>query len=353
MWPMTNELRQIEQAMKEVSSKLLYRRYQVIYLHLQGYKNVEIARIVSLTPHTVGIQIKKYKENGLDGLLPLPKPGCPRKLSPEQEAELIDTVINKTPTDIGIEPYMTWDCKLLCIWVKQTFGVSFSKGGVRDMLLRLGFSYTRPTYSLAKASQEKQKEFIQTFEELKNLIRGEIDHLLFQDESSIRDYQSLVSNWFLKGKQRIIPTYGKHQSVKLIGVLNYEPGHVYVQEEERYTADIFLDFLKNVLKQYPTGKIVIILDNARIHHAKLIQPFLEEHKSRLKLVFLPPYIPELNLIEGLWKWLKKSVIHNVFYKSVTEIKKAVQGFFESINQRPIEVIRRLREKMYIIYLFIY
>lgn len=168
MRPMTNELRQIEQAMKEVQSKSLYRRYQVVYLHLQGYKNVEIARIVSLTPHTVGIQIKKYKENGLDGLLPLPKPGCPRKLSPEQEAELIDTIIHKTPADVGIEPYMTWDCKLLCIWVKQTFGISFSKGGMRDMLLRLGFSYTRPTYSLAKASQEKQKEFIQTFEELKN-----------------------------------------------------------------------------------------------------------------------------------------------------------------------------------------
>ena len=106
-------------------------------------------------------------------------------------------------------------------------------------------------------------------------------------------------------------------------MLNYETGYVYVQEEERYTADIFLEFLKNVLKQYPTGKLVIILDNARIHHAKLIQP----------------------LIEGLWKWLKKSVIHNVFYKSVAEIKKAVQDFIEYINQRPLEIIRRLCEKM--------
>ncbi len=59
---------------------------------------------------------------------------------------------------------------------------------------------------------------------------------------------SLVSHWFLKGKQRMIPTYGKHQSVKVIGVLNDETGHVYVQEEERYTADIFSEILKNVLK---------------------------------------------------------------------------------------------------------
>ncbi len=169
--------------------------------------------------------------------------------------------------------------------------------------------------------------------------------LLFQDESSIRDYQSLVNNWFPKGKQRIIPTYGNNKSVKLIGILNYETGHVYVQEEERYTADIFLEFLKKVLKQYPTGKIVMILDNARIHHAKLIQPFLNEHKNRLRLIFLPPYSPELNLIEGLWKWLKQSVIHNVFYKNINEIRKAVQGFIRHINERPSEVIQRLCEKM--------
>ena len=84
----------------------------------------------------------------------------------------------------------------------------------------------------------------------------------------------------------------------MIGILNYETGRVYVQEEEQYTADIFLKFLENVLKEYPSGKVVLILDNARIHHAKLIQPFLVEHKNRLNLVFLPPYSPELNLIEG-------------------------------------------------------
>ena len=82
---------------------------------------------------------------------------------------------------------------------------------------------------------------------LKKLIDREFNHLLFQDESSIRDYQSLVSNWFPKGKQRIVPTYGNNKSVKLIGILNYETGHVYVQEEH-YTADIFLKFFGECAK---------------------------------------------------------------------------------------------------------
>ncbi|MBE2958388.1 IS630 family transposase, partial [Anoxybacillus flavithermus] len=87
--------------------------------------------------------------------------------------------------------------------------------------------------------------------------------------------------------------------------------------------------------------IVMILDNARIHHAKLIQPFLKEHEDRLELVFLPPYSPQLNLIEGLWKWLKSDVIYNVFYSGVQEIRKNVQAFIQRINQKPEQTIDRL------------
>lgn len=161
----------------------------------------------------------------------------------------------------------------------------------------------------------------------------------------IRDYQAIHQTWFLKGKQRIIPTYGQHQGVKLLGVLHYETGDVFCVEEERYDAEIFLTFLEKVLERYPTGKIVMILDNARIHHAKLIQPFLEANKDRLELVFLPPYSPELNLIEGLWKWLKEDVIYNVFYSSVKEIRQNVQAFMERIRETPEQVLQRLCFKM--------
>jgi len=176
---------------------------------------------------------------------------------------------------------------------------------------------------------------------IKKLENGEIDTILFEDESTIRDYMAIGYSWFPKGQQRKVPTYGVHQSVKLLGVLDYEKGTVFCVQEERFDANVFLLFLQKVLKQYPIGKIVLILDNARIHHAKLLQPFLEEHAHRLELVFLPPYSPELNPIEGLWKWLKTSVIYNVFYVSVREIQEKVQAFIDEINQSPKQVIDRL------------
>ena len=85
----------------------------------------------------------------------------------------------------------------------------------------------------------------------------------------------------------------------------------------------------------------MILDNAKIHHAKLIQPFLNENMKRLELVFLPPYSPKLNRIEKLWKWLKDSVINNVFFHSVSEIKNAVKKFIDWVNTIPQIVIDRL------------
>ena len=157
----------------------------------------------------------------------------------------------------------------------------------------------------------------------------------------IRDYQAIHKTWFERGKQRKIKTYGKHQGVKLVACLNYETGEVYCEEHITYDAKVFLEFLKNILKKYPEGKIVMVLDNAKIHHAKLIQPFLEENKQRLSLMFLPPYSPNLNIIEGLWKWLKEKVIYNVVYKNKKEISENIQRFIEELSLTPKSVIERL------------
>lgn len=165
--------------------------------------------------------------------------------------------------------------------------------------------------------------------------------VLFEDESMIRDYQAIMKTWFPTGKQRIIPTYGKHEGVKLVGCLDYATGSVYVEEHERYDAKVFLEFLQNVLRRYPRGNIIMILDNAKIHHAKLLKEFLEENRERLTLLFLPPYSPNLNKIEGLWKWLKDSVINNVFFHTVDEIRCVVRKFVAWVNTVPMQVIDRL------------
>lgn len=162
-----SELELIQDAMKSTRSTRMIVRYQVILLHLKGYLNTEIAAIIGKCEHTVGKYLKAYRSYSVGGLIPTPPPGAERKLNPEQEQIFIETISTKTPNQVGLAPYKSWNSKLICIWVKSTFQTTYSQGGMRDMLSRLGFSYTKPTYSLAKANPRKQEEFKEYFEILK------------------------------------------------------------------------------------------------------------------------------------------------------------------------------------------
>lgn len=316
-------------------------RYDVVLLYMEGYSRKKISEILHIPLRTVSYHILSYEKGGMESLLIVKQPGAQKKLTDKQETELLSVISTQTPEEVGLGVFANWTAALACAFVKQKFGISYSSRGMLNLFDRLGLSYTRPTYTLDKADPKKQEQFRKTFETLKKMLEGDITTILFEDESMIRDYQAIMKTWFPKGKQRIIPTYGKHEGVKLVGFLDYETGHVYVEEHKKYDAEVFLQFLKNVLSQYPNGKTVIILDNARIHHAKLLKEFLEENKDCLELVYLPPYSPNLNKIEELWGWLKDSVINNVFFHSREEIQKAVQKFIDWVTTVPQMVIDRL------------
>jgi transposase len=168
---------------------------------------------------------------------------------------------------------------------------------------------------------------------------------LFEDESMIRDYQALQYTWFAKGKQRIIKTTGKHRGVKLLATVDYVTGKIVWREDELYNAESFLTFLQQVNATYPTGDVVMILDNAGIHHAKLLDSFLSKMKGRLRFVYVPPYSPQLNIVEGLWKWLKSDVINNVFYHKVEDSRKNVHIFMENIMHDSMKIVDRLCVRM--------
>jgi len=161
----------------------------------------------------------------------------------------------------------------MAILVEQRWGTRYRLKGMFLIMKRLGLSHTRTSYTLANADSEKQREFREAISpNLKKLIMWEIAHLLFQDKSMIRDYQAIHSTWFLMGKQRKILTYSKHRGAKLIGYLDYETGEILCQETETYDAVVFQEFLGNVL------------DNARIHLAKILVPFLERYENLIELV---------------------------------------------------------------------
>ncbi len=161
------QIQEIKAAIKNNNDERMHIKYLVILNHLHGLQNVDIAINLDLCAHTVGTYIRKYKEGGLDNLVPAPKSGAPRLLSKEQEQRLIDVITTHTPDEVGFESRKNWNRPLIREWVKTNFGVEYSNTGMLYVLYRLNLSFTRPTYTLAKADPQKKEEFKQKFELLK------------------------------------------------------------------------------------------------------------------------------------------------------------------------------------------
>ena len=128
----------------------------------------------------------------------------------------------------------------------------------------------------------------------------------------------------------------------MFGALDYRNGDIMCETAEELNTQAFEHFLcETVLPRYPAQRLLMILDNGKIHHAKALQPFMEKMKERITFLFLPPYSPRLNRIEGLWRWLKDTVVCNAFLKNKQEIHEAVMKFLSYVLCDLDAVKRRL------------
>jgi len=143
------------------------RQYDIVRLSLEGWKKPEIAKIMDMSLQGIYNVLNRYKANGVEGLVLGKAKGRERKLTEEQETELYEVISEKLPKDVGLEPFCNWTAPLACKYVKNRFGVEFSERGMRDVFYRLKLSYTRPTYTLAKADPAKQEEFRERLEGIK------------------------------------------------------------------------------------------------------------------------------------------------------------------------------------------
>lgn len=160
-------LEEIKRVMKDEKNQKMFVRYQVIYMLLSGEPYEKIVDYTGLSVATVFNYRKAYLEKGITGMGRKKQPGRQRYLTADQEAQVVAMLVNQTPKDVGFPIEMNWTAPLLREWIERTLGVSFSERGTRDLLYRLGFSYTKPTYTLEKAEPLKQAAFVAAFEETK------------------------------------------------------------------------------------------------------------------------------------------------------------------------------------------
>lgn len=117
-------------------------------------------------------------------------------------------------------------------------------------------------------------------------------------------------------------------------------GQLVIHAEGKFDADSFRRFLEVLLAKACTQKkILLVLDNARYHHAKQLAGYIEEIKDRLELFFLPPYSPEINAIEMLWRKTRRSVTHNRYFENLVDMKKELCEYWDQFNTPNAELAR--------------
>ena len=152
-------------------------------------------------------------------------------------------------------------------------------------------------------------------------------------------HNSLPSyGWLPKGEETKLKSNAGRQRTNISGALDAETHEVIVQEDVRLNAETTIEFFRLIEKKNPGAtKIYLILDNAGYYKGEKIREFLET--SRIQLLYLPPYAPNLNLIERVWKFFKKQVLYNKYYETFAEFREACLAFFKKKN------IRRYRKQL--------
>jgi len=132
----------------------------------------------------------------------------------------------------------------------------------------------------------------------------------------------------------VVPAAGVNQRLCMYGALNYRSGQVHYLVHPRKNAQQFCEFLRQLLEANSERRLVLVIDNASYHRTRRVLSLFEDHADHVFVIWLPRYSPELNLIEGLWGYLKRSALNNYFYGDTEKLEAAIHDAFNELQQHP-------------------
>ena len=177
---------------------------------------------------------------------------------------------------------------------------------------------------------------------LKRLARRDNIDLWFEDECHFMQHGSRCSMWVPpEDIDPIVLHAPTRKSVAFFGAVCVNDGRMAFQQSDTFSADTFETFIQYLLRRRRTGrKMVMVVDNARWHHARQLKPWLSQHRQELTLDFLPPYSPELNSIERVWKLTRRLCTHNQYFEELEALINTVTDQFEKWK-KPNNILHQL------------
>jgi hypothetical protein len=229
-----------------------------------------------------------------------------------------------------------WTTKLVRHFVYTRFGVEYCRERVRRVLHALGFRLRRLRHRHLKAEPREQAAFMA---ELTTLVQHwpADRELLFVDEATVRRHPTLAAQWCLVDDVPDVPTGDEHTKVHVYGAVAPLTGRTHYHIGHTLGKGEFATFLRQLLTYYRDKRLLVIHDRAGQHKGAPVEAICHEPDGRLALAPQPAYSPELNPEERIWKWMRRVVTHNHWFKTLQEEIQAIRDFFCYLAGRQGEV----------------
>jgi transposase len=233
------------------------------------------------------------------------------------------------------------NARKICDYVRTKYNVDYTVSGMTLWLKVQGFIYKEPIKVPGKLDPLKQEAFIQAYEDLKKSLKAD-EELFFMDAVHPEFQSKAVCGWIKKGEIKTLPTTSAQYRMHFIEALAIQGMKVFAHECETVDADSMVTFFEALEKSSKAKTIHIICDNGRSNKNKKVEEYLQA--SRINIHYLPPYSPNLNLIERLWKVLREKKTYNKCYEKFAHFKSDIRRFFfEEIPKIKTELTSRITD----------
>jgi transposase len=323
--------RRIECRFRKTQDKFEAMRCRILLLLNAGHSVVDISERVDCVRATVYRTLYRFEELGEAGLSDRRFHAEARKVTPEVMNYLY-SLLDVSPCSCGWQR-STWSLELLALQVEEKMTVKLSPSHIRNILLWLGCRRGRPRPGLRIPFRGRRK----IIGAIRRLVgrASERDEVFYLDEADIDLNPRIGSCYMKRGRQLVVLTPGKNEKRYVAGALNARTGRVIHTFSRSKNSDLYINLLDRLKAAYRRAeKLHLILDNCIIHKSRRTLAWLKQFGSRIELHFLPPYSPEHNVIERLWKQMHDHVTRNHRHMTMQDLICAIEQFLRGIQPFP-------------------
>lgn len=308
-------------------------RKAIVRMLKKGMKGREIAKLLDVSEGHVSNVKKAYAENGIAGIKPKHqgrKYGEKRILTPEQEKEIQQIIIDKDPLQLKFKECM-WTRNNIRQLIKEKYGIDMKLSTLGYYLARWGFSVQRPVKRAYKQDQEKIDKWLnEEFPGITERAKAEDAEIFFGDETNIQNTANYMKGYAPKGKTPVVKVEAKKIKINMLSAISKRGKLRFMLYKDNMNSARLIDFMGRLIRDVKK-KVFLILDNLRVHHSKDVQKWLEKHKDRIEVFYLPPYSPEYNPDELVNSDLKRAVGQKSSPRSEDELEHNVRSHLKTLQ----------------------